>query len=340
VIGVIMSLVAVTGCTVPPAVRSPYVTFAATDVDPAITLGEGARNIAGAPIGPAKGRLVVLFHGSGGNGTTLGMLATSLIQTGFHVMSISYDGALSTLQACPDSVRLSDPDCHRSFRGEVAFGEMVLDPAGRAVDHPAVQVPTANSAMNSILKQVEFLRWRFPLDGWEQYLDQTEEGVCDDWSSTYDSCQLRWDAVTLLGFSQGGGLALYISTLIEVARVGMLSAPFDAFAPSSSPTPAPMFTEGGYATPPERIVALTHTLDSGNWRQRAVASALGLPGDETIIRNTAPPYGGSNRLLTDYTPACSPITSVSYHNATAGGHCTSVARYSDVWRHMAGGDLG
>lgn len=334
----VAAAVVLSGCVAPPPeVRTPLLVFPAAAIDPEISLGPGAINIAGRPLTEQNGRLVVLLHGSGSNGPSLGQMARNLVDAGHHVISPTYDAVLGTLDACPNSVRTTMPDCHRQFRGEVTFGEGAPAPQGPAADHPDVHVPLANSVMNSILKQVEYLHREYPLDGWAQYIDQVD-GECAAWSDTYGACGLRWDRVTLLGYSQGGGVALYMGKEIRLARVGMISAPFDVFGPPSDPLVAPWITEGGFATPAADIAQLTHELEANRWRQLAVAGALELPGPPVLISSSVATYGGSNQLVSDLRPTCTPITSSSYHLAPAGGSCTSEPDYQGAWRFLASGN--
>lgn len=331
-------VIVLSGCVAPPpTVRTPLLVIPAAAIDPAISLGPGAINVAGHPLAEPQGRLVVLLHGSGANGSSLGQMARNLVDAGHHVMSPTYDAALGTPVACPNSVRTTMPDCHRRFRAEVTFGEGVPAPSGAAADHPDVHVPVANSVMNSILKQAEYLHREHPLDGWGQFIDQVD-GECAAWSDTYGACGLRWDRVTLLGYSQGGGVALYLAKEIRVARVGMISAPFDVFGPPNDPLVAPWITEGGFATPAADVAQLTHELESNRWRQLAVAGALGLPGPPVLTGGSVESYGGSNQLVSDVRPVCTPITELSYHLAPAGGSCTSESDYQGAWRFLAAGD--
>lgn len=322
-----------------PTVTRTWVEFSPSEVDPAIDFGPDARSIAGTPTTTPKNRLVVLFSGSGAGPKSMGNLATELQKAGYHVLGVHYDSDLPTLDACPDSQQSVDPDCHRSFRGEVVFGEGVPDPAGNSYDHPGVQVPPANAAMHGLLHQVEYAVDRFPLDDFAQFQQQTG-GVCDVENTTYGACELQWDKVSLMGFSQGGGVALYLSKFRDVARVGMLSAAFDAYAPSSAPTAAPWVAEGGFATPSADIAHLSHVGDFNIFRQRAVADALGLPGAEANIRLEPAPYGGTNRLISDYIPACTPNDSLNKHNSTGGNSCSDVNAYRPAWLYLAEGPTG
>lgn len=319
-----------------PGVTRTWVEFSPTAADPATDFGPDARSILGTPTVTPKNRLVVLFAGSGGGPKSMGNLATVLQQNGFHVLGVQYDSDLPTLDACPDNEQSTNPDCHRAFRSEVVFGEGVPDPSGTPYDHPGVSVPLANSAMNGVLHQLDYAISQYPGEGFEQFQQQTG-GSCDVVNPTYGACELHWDQVSLMGFSQGGGVALYLSKFVDVARVGMLSAAFDAYAPVGAPTAAPWVAEGGFATPVADIAHLSHVGDYNIFRQRAVADALGLPGAEVNIRLEAAPYGGTNRLVSDYIPACTPNDSLNKHNSTGGNSCSDVNAYRPAWLYLAEG---
>lgn len=329
-------LVLVVTCTPTPAPLRTWVEFSPSEADPAVDFGPDALSLVGAPTATPKDHLVVLFAGTGASPASMGYLVTELQRAGYHVLGIHYDSRMLTLEACPDAEQSVAPDCHRSFRGEVAFGQDVADPAGARHDHPDVQVPAANSAMSGLLHGLEYVATRFPSDGFEQYL-QKVDGACEATNLAYGVCEPRWDRVSLMGFSQGGGVALYLSKFHDVARVGMLSAAFDAYATPEGPVAAPWVSEGGFATPSSDIAHLSHLGDANLFRQRAVAEALGLPGPEVNIRLEAAPFSGSNRLVSDYTPACSPDDSLSQHNSTGGNGCSSVNAYRAAWLYLVRG---
>ena len=311
------------------------VTFDAGATDPTIRSEPLFPSFAIRPSGTSRGRLAVLFNGTGAGPLALAKLGSTLAADGFHVIGLRYESSVGTVAACPSSVRLSDPDCHRRFRGEVVHGAGVADPDGGTHDHAAVQVSAANSVVHRLEAHVEYLHERFPTQGWNQF-QATSGGQCV-LDATYGACQVRWSSVVAIGHSQGSGIALYLAKHHPVARVGMLSGAYDAFnAGGGAFVPAPWVAEGGFEVPASRIAAFSHVNDPEIGYHRAVATAVGIPGSEVQVTSAARPYGGSGRLLTNAPPACL-IDSAPSHNSTATDLCSPVEVNRPVWRYLATG---
>ncbi len=312
-----------------------YVDIPPNSTDPSISGDPFYPNFAIPPSGTPRGRLVVLFNGTGAGPSALVGMGNALASDGYHVIGLRYASGVGTQSACPDSAVTTSPDCHRAFRGEVVFGSGVGDPDGYAADHPAVNVTPANSVVNRLIKLVGHLTVRFPLADWSQFEDLSG-GECVE-SPQYGGCELDWTKVVALGHSQGAGVALYLGKQFPLARVGMLSGAYDAFSlGSGSYSVAPWVTEGDFATPTSSIATFSHLSDYGLGIQRAVADALGLAGPETNVTTTPRPYGGTNRIVTTVNPACL-LDSNGAHNATATDGCSPVNAHSHAWRYLAGG---
>jgi predicted esterase len=309
--------------SVEPSVTGPGIT-----TDPIFT------HLAYAPNAP-RGRLVVLLHGTGANPQGYTVLGRQLRADGHHVVVLRYPAQLSTFGGCPNSGAATDPDCHRTLRGEVVHGANVPDPDGLAVDHPLVNISAANSVTNRLLKLVEYLRTVSPTSGWEQFQQRTD-GTCDSVAPAYGTCDLHWDRVVAMGHSQGAGVALYLGKVRPLDRVAMLSGSYDAFdLGGGSYTVAPWIAEGGLRVPPSRIGHLLHTGDPGIGVFRSVATALDVPGPEVVVSSWLPPYGGSRRLVTSLPPAC-PLDSAQNHNSTATDLCAPSGAYTLAWLYLAG----
>lgn len=285
--------------------------------------------------GEPRGELVVLFNGTGAGPAALTKLGKNLSAAGFHVIGLRYDSATGTRSACPDSVAVTDPDCHRAFRSEVVFGAGVVDPRGEAHDHASLDVTAANSVMNRLIKQVDHLQQRNPLDGWGAF-QVSEGGVCTQPHPVHGGCELEWDRIVVMGHSQGAGVALYLSQFFPVARVGMLSGPADVFSTPDGKVVAPWIADGVSATAPEDVATVSHVADPAIWDHRAAAEALDLPGPEVSTTLFARPYLWSRQLTTALTPAC-PLLSGQAHNATATDLCAPTAM-RPVWEYLATGE--
>lgn len=283
------------------------------------------------PTGTARGALAVILHGTGAGTTGYSELTSVLRADGYHVIVLRYSAALSTQAACPDSEQGTFADCHRVLRSETVFGAGVADPEGAAFDHPLAQVPAADSVMNRLLKLVEHMTVVAPSAGWDQFQDSTA-GTCDNPNVTYGACNLEWSKVSLIGHSQGAGVALYASKFLALRSVGLLSGSYDAFQTGpSSAIAAPWITEAGFATPVSSIRLLRHSADGGTARILAVADAVGIAGPE--VDATAAPFAG-NRLVTSVGSTC-PWDSAPSHNSTAFDLCAPDGLYADAWRALA-----
>jgi pimeloyl-ACP methyl ester carboxylesterase len=304
------------------------------DTDPQISSDATFTNLAYAPVGPARGRLAVVLHGTGSSPQAYTELAGALRGSGFHVIVLRYSAALGTQGACPDANAATDPDCFRVFRSETVFGANVADPTGHAYDQPLAAISQSNSVMNRLLKYVEYLRTVTPSAGWDQF-QQRSGTTCTQPNTTYGACNLKWDKVVGVGHSQGAGVALYLAKFFPLDRVAMLSGSFDAFdLGDGSFTVAPWITEGGLAVPASRIGTLTHYSDYGLGRIRAVEDALGVPGPE-VSASSPPPFDGSRRLMTNVASTC-PWDSAPGHNSTAVDLCVPDYAYSSAWTYLAG----
>lgn len=318
-----------------PAASSRTVDPCATQ--PGITCDPVTGHLVALPRTTARGQLAVVFNGAGASPQGYQKVVDALSGAGFHVAALRYPSAIGTNAACPNTVAATDPDCHRGFRGEITFGAGVADPAGASSDHPVVNVSGSNSVSNRLLQLVAYLAGSFPTEGWEQFVAQTD-GLCTRVVPQYAACDLDWSRVVLVGHSLGAGQALYLARSHEVARVAMISGPYDEwFDAGGVPTAAPWIAEGGFATPTDRMFGLTHTTEPNAAGQRAAWDALGMSGPPISVDSTTAPYGGFQQLATSLTPAC-PLDTNGRHNATAQDACTpgSPPQLAPAWLTLAG----
>jgi pimeloyl-ACP methyl ester carboxylesterase len=302
--------------------------------DPSTTSDPVFVNLAYGPQGTPNGKLAVVFHGSSANPQAHLEMASSLSSIGYHVIVLRYSASVGTQSACPDSVALTDPDCHRAFRSEVVFGAGVPDNDGQARNSPATVVSASDSVVNRLLKLVEYLTVHNPSGGWQTFQAVGGGASCALTDSRYgDVCDLDWTKVVLMGHSQGAGTALYLSKFYPVDHVGMTSGPYDAFLVGDGAfTPAAWIAEGGFEVPPSRMAGLTHLSDFGLGRIRAAQTALGMPGPEVVAVD--PPFA-TRRLVTTEASTC-PLDGVPNHNSTAVDICTPNGAYVAAWRFLAG----
>jgi hypothetical protein len=311
-------------------------------VDPALTDPDlpsepGHPQFSIPPGAPAKNRLVVLFHGTGGTPTSLTKVGRALAADGHHVVSLRYEASVGTLDACPSSVVLLDPDCHRRLRSEVVFGAGVgPTPTTQGYDHLMANVTATTSIVNRLLAYVDYLAVNRPGQGWEQFQHRNGQGECSAQNPTHERCELRWDQLVAMGYSQGAGVALYLGKFLTLDRVGMLAGSFDAFGSAGSYVAAPWLSEP-FATDKARISVLIHPQDAHAGRQRTVAGAVGLTDAEVDVTKVAAPYGNSRRLITTAQPQCVNPEPTWAHTAPVGGGCTIEGLHDRSWAYMAGG---
>lgn len=335
-----VAMVVLTGCPPQPpsSGTDPRLTMIDPhETDPTLPSEPDAMQFSVRPSGAGRQRLVVLFNGTGSIPSSMGRVGRSLAAEGFHVIGLRYESGTGTLDACPNAMVLLDPECHRRLRSEVVFGANVPgSPTEEGYDHLMLDVDERTAVMNRLLAYVEHLAATRPEEGWGSYLMTDAEGTCVQVDPVNGRCHLDWDNVVALGYSQGAGVALYLSKYVELDRLGMISGSFDAFGVASSYVAAPWLTEA-FATSKDDMAVLLHAEESHAGRQRAVAEALGLDDVEIDVTQVSPPYWGSRRLVTTEQPTC-PFPPADWaHTAAVGNSCTPQDHHIPAWTYLAGG---
>jgi len=301
-----------------------------------ITCDSVTGHMASRPTGAATlNKLAIVFNGSGAQPLGYSKLQSTLAAAGFHVIGLRYASSTGTGAACPQANALADPDCHRSFRSELTFGEGVNDPSGTPYNSPAVSIDLKNSVSNRLYQLVQALIGSYPTEGWEQYQQRTGP-VCNTVNTTYGACELDWSKVVVVGHSLGAGEALYLSKFRNAARVSMVSGPFDEYNDGVTITVAPWIAEGGFATSPSKMFGLTHLGENNYAAQSAAWTTLGMAVPQVSVDSNLPPYGASQQLTTNQTPAC--LTDPTpKHNSTGQDLCVPGPPYlATAWKFMAG----
>ena len=318
------------------APKSSALTVNPADADPATTSDSVNVNLAYPPDDTTTPRhkLVVILPGTTGQTGAYQKLSGAYTSAGFDVIVLRYSSDVQTQGACPDSVAVSDPDCHRRLRSEVTFGSNIPGPTGPGYDHAAINVSKADSVVNRLVKLVDRLNTVDPSAGWGQF-QRRSGATCTQVNTTYGGCNLDWSKVVLVGHSQGSGIALYLAKFFSVSAVGLISGTYDAFnRPDGSAIAAPWVREP-LATPVNRITALYHTKDDSLVQIKAVLDAVGVIGPAVDAPSSTPPYGGSHRLVTSVPSTCPWDWSPS-HNSTAVDLCTPDFLYVPAWQYTAG----
>ena len=305
------------------------------DTDPALGADPVNVNRAFAPwtTVTAKNKLVVVFPGTSAQTSVFNEVVNALTSDGYHVIVLRYQSALGTTQACPDAELPTNPDCHRQFRSEVVFGENVNDPNGNAYDLPVAHVNQAYSTNNRIIKLLDWLVTTAPTKGWAQF-QQRSGTTCTQTNATYGGCEVKWSKVSLLGHSQGAGVAMYLSKFFPVSALGMLSGPYDGIPDGGGGYSAAPWTTEPLAIPDSKVTVLNHPSDDGWEIENAVADAIPVVGAPVNVATQPASYGGSRRLYTDAASTC-PWDGSPSHNSTAVDLCAPDGLYVTPWRYMA-----
>ena len=190
---------------------------------------------------------------------------------------------------------------------------------------PLVNITRANSIENRLIKLLQYLRARFPGDGWGQYLKN-------------DSA-IRWASIVVSGHSQGGGHAGIIGRYHLVARVVMFAAmdyngramkPANWIAePDSTPNAAPSRRFYGFSHQRDGMVNFT-TLSTQVWP----AYGMNAFGPVVNVDSAAPPYGATRSLTSNLD---SPTN--SYHGCVAVDRglvlrADGTPVYKPVWEYL------
>ncbi len=285
------------------------------DTDPQIDTNLESHYVALNQSAPLKNQLFLFFPGTGGTPFFQQQLSNTAADLGFHVISLNYpnDQAVNTDLCVGPS---ADLDCYAKVRLEIKDG------ADRT---PLVNITRANSIENRVIKLLQYLRARFPDDGWGQYL------VNDN--------TIRWPAIVVSGHSQGGGHAGIIGRYHLVARVVMFAA-MDYSGRAMKPAnwiAAPGLTPN--ATPAERFFGFSHQRDEAvNFTilSTQVWPAYGMNafGPVVNVDLAAPPYGATHSLTSNLgTPTN------NYHGCVAVDRNLALRTdgapvYKPVWEYL------
>jgi hypothetical protein len=231
---------------------------------------------------------------------------------GYPAIGLRYPNSWTVYTLCTGS---SDPECFEKVRLEI------LDGVDRS---DLVEISTANSITNRVVKLLDYLDSIFPDDHWSRFLDG-EGGVV-------------WSKVAVSGHSQGAGHAAMIGHVHRVHRVGMLAGPPDFSTYFDAP--AQWLSEPG-ATPAESYFGFGHVDDAlvPEDNLLAVWGALGLGvfGDAVLVDGLEPPFEGSHMLFTEASPAFPGLT--SRHSSVVLDRYTpdrddGSPRFGPVWDEM------
>ena len=167
-------------------------------------------------------------------------------KSGYRVIGLEYDSVPAVQQKCRSD---PDPTCAERFR------QARIEP-----NHPSELVTDLpqETIVARLTALLTYLDRRYPGEHWGQYL----AGETPD-----------WHRIALAGHSQGAGMAAFIAKKYSVARVALLSGPWD-FVPATQQL-APWLAAPS-ATPPDRWFAAFHVRERNAGLLARAYRALGL----------------------------------------------------------------
>jgi hypothetical protein len=259
--------------------------------------------------GPLERRLVVYLVGANSVPKRGGGMLVHIASLGLPVIAVAYANDYDIANRCSPA-RDPDPDCHGKARLEAFEGQ----------DHSTViEVGRADSVEGRVGKALAHLAAREPGRGWDAFLEGGGP---------------RWRAIVVTGHSHGASSAGLVSKVREVARVVMLSGPYD----NRAGEPAP-WTRLPPRTPTERVFAFSHAQEKQHAGHLAdwAAMGLGAHGSVASVDGASPPYGGSHQLVTSVPPA----NGKDGHGATQAGAASPRSpdgrwALEAAWRHLYG----
>jgi len=186
-------------------------------------LGQNAvrLNYALEPPGTARGTLVVLLNGSGSTPSQLTIdptrnLFTSALESGNHVLAVSYRSDVAIATMC-DSSR---PNCYGASRSTLVTGVFAPD-----ADPSLANVREDEGIIARIDQALRTLVAARPQAGWNAFIG----------SATAPADRIAWPRIIASGHSQGGGHAAYLGKMFPLIRVVQFSSTCDA--PAGVPAP-------------------------------------------------------------------------------------------------------
>ncbi len=226
---------------------------------------------------PPKGTLLLYFVGSYDNPAKTTYFPKLAAGAGYHVIVLEYPNRVAAKSACAKSARTR---CYHDFRLEILEGKDYSQ---------EVDIKPADGIENRLSKLLLHLQKTFPNQGWEQFLTNQ---------------QSDWTKMVLAGHSQGGGHAIFISTLKPVLRAIGFAAPNDYSEYFNQPAP---WTGMPSVTPPTAQYVFLNLQDDVVPFEQQYASCknLGLTtaGDSISVDRDTVNFTSSHILYTQRTKA-------------------------------------
>jgi dienelactone hydrolase len=236
-------------------------TVAPDEADPSVTHFLRSSVVVFDRAGSPQAPLLVFLPGTTGDPARVQLFLGKAADSGYRVISLSYDNDPAVMQACAHD---PDPVCPERFRQSRLFG--------------GFNTPPEEAIVGRLTKLLQRLDRNQPGEGWGAYL---ANGVPD------------WRRIAVAGHSQGGGMAALLAKRVPLARVLLFSGPPDFVPPDRAPAP---WLATPSATPNDRWFGLYHGNEPlAPLLQRAYA-ALGLAPDHIRVVSLAPAGPAAGRF--------------------------------------------
>ena len=242
--------------------------------------------------------LVVFLAGTTDSATTSVDMMRYIAHGSTRAIGLSYSNATEVLGLCQGS---ADTACIGKSLTEMFDG----------VDHsPLITVPDQNSVETRLTKLLILMSQKYPAEGWQYYLDESNHP--------------RWDHIIISGHSLGGYMAGIIAKLKKVQRsVGLASFGYSGdwiLMPSLSDV--------------NDCYTFAHTGDSAypsyqvNWKR------YGYPGVITSIDSGVIPAKTAQLITSLATPGTDPHHTVTIFNGKSPTNGDGTYIYAPVWDYL------
>jgi hypothetical protein len=256
---------------------------------------------------PPAHQLVVYLVGANNKPQSGRVMMKELARLGFAVLAPMYANDYPIRDLCEKPESDPDDDCHGKARLEAFEGQDAS---------PHIEVSRPNSIEERVARMLAILQADFPAEGWGAFLDGGRP---------------RWSDIVIAGHSHGASSAALVGKVRSVARVVMLSGPYD----NRAGEPAPWIARPGQ-TPLARVYGLTHENEEQHAGHLKNWKAMGLDGlgAATFVDSSTPPYGQSHQLSTA-------VAAKNPHGSTGAGPASprrpdGVYQLDPVWRYLFG----
>jgi hypothetical protein len=254
-----------------------------------------------------KNVLYIFLPGTYRNPTVCLATTRKAASLGYHSIGLMYDNRVAGNPLCSPT---GDVTCHSRARREVIDG----------IDrHPGVNVNTANSLINRLVKLLTYLQKTHPTQNWGQYLV---------------SGQPNWSKIIVAGHSQGGAIAGVIGKYYPIKKVIMISM-MDFLNNGKTPD---------WETLPankEKYFAIINSADElvPYAKVKAGWDVMGMSayGGRINVDWNLPPYSNTHTLITTINPTSTGTD--KYHNSTGVDsyipkNSTGKYVYDKAWEYL------